>query len=183
MTLTTACATPPATAKFLPSVEASLTPAGSSSMFSRSTCFAEKIPVISSKVSTKSTSLRTLRRIASSFLAAHGPINTTRASGLCCFIRRAVSVIGVSAIEIHFACSGKSFLAMTDHAGQHEVAMKGSSSGTSFRKSSASCLAQRSAPIATSNTSAKPRAFMAARSFPGVTFGPNCPTNAGATAA
>ena len=25
--------------------------------------------------------------------------------------------------------------------------------------------------------------FMAARSFPGVTFGPNCPTNAGATAA
>ena len=29
MTLTTACATPPATAKFLPSVEASLTPAGS----------------------------------------------------------------------------------------------------------------------------------------------------------
>ena len=41
-------------------------------------------------------------------------INTTRASGLCCFIRRAVSVIGVSAIEIHFACSGKSFLAMTD---------------------------------------------------------------------
>ena len=38
-----------------------------------STCFASKIPAISSKVSTKSTSLRTLRRIASSFLAAHGP--------------------------------------------------------------------------------------------------------------
>ena len=100
---TTACATPPATAKFLPSVEASLTPSGSSSMFSRSTCFASKIPAISSKVSTKSTSLRTLRRIASSFLAAHGPIKTTFAFGLCFLIRRAVNVIGVSAMEIQLA--------------------------------------------------------------------------------
>ena len=37
--------------------------------------------------------------------------------------------------------------------------------------------------MATSKTSAKPSSFIAARSFPGVTFGPNCPTKAGATAA
>ena len=49
------------------------------------------------------TSLRTLRRIASSFLAAHGPIKTTFAFGLCFLIRRAVNVIGVSAMEIQLA--------------------------------------------------------------------------------
>ena len=47
---------------------------------------------------------------------------------------RAVSVMGVSAIETHSAYSGNSFLAMTDQAGQHEVAMNGSLSGTSSTK-------------------------------------------------
>ena len=96
---------------------------------------------------------------------------------------RLINTIGVSAIEIHFACSGKSFFAIIAHAGQQEVAINGISSGTSFTKSSASCTVQRSAPIATSNTSAKPSCFIAARSLPGVTFGPNWPTKAGATAA
>ena len=70
----------------------------------------------------------------------------------------------------------KQFFAIIDQAGQQEVAINGSCSGTSFMKSSASCTAQRSAPMATSKTSAKPRTFIAARSFPGVTFGPNWPT-------
>ena len=86
-------------------------------------------------------------------------------------------------MDTQFAYSGKSFFAITDHAGQQDVAMNGSSSGTSFKKSSASCFAHKSAPIATSSTSANPSSFMAARSFSGVSFGPNCPTNAGATAA
>ena len=100
-------------------------------------------------------------------------MNTTLAFLCCCLIRRAVSVMGVSAIEMQFACSGNSFFAIVDHAGQQEVAMNGSSSGTSLMKSSASCAAHRSAPIATSNTSAKPSSFIAARSLPGVTLGPN----------
>ena len=95
----------------------------------------------------------------------------------------AVSVIGVRAIEMQLACSGNSFFAIIDHAGQQEVAMNGSFSGTSLTKSSASCAAHRSAPMATSIISAKPRRFIAARSLPGVIFGPNWPTNAGATAA
>ena len=86
---------------------------------------------------------------------------------------RAVSVIGVSAIEMQFACSGNSFFAITDQAGQQDVAMNGSFSGTSLTKSSASCAAHRSAPIATSMMSAKPSCFIAARSLPGVTLGPN----------
>ena len=72
---------------------------------------------------------------------------------------------------------------MDDHAGQQDVAIKGRCSGTSSRKSFASWVAHRSAPIATSKTSANPSSLIAARSFPGVTFGPNCPTNAGASAA
>ena len=141
------------------------------------------MPAISSKVSTKSTSLRTLLRIASSFFAAHGPIKTTRPPGRSFLIRRAVSTIGVSAIEMQLAYSGKRFFAITDHAGQQEVPMNGIFSGTSAMKSSASWVAHRSAPMATSNTSAKPSFFIAARSLPGVTFGPNCPTKLGATAA
>ena len=70
-----------------------------------------------------------------------------------------------------------------EQAGQQDVAIKGSFSGTSRMKSIASWVAHRSAPTATSNTSANPSAFMAARSLPGVTLGPNCPTKAGATAA
>ena len=91
--------------------------------------------------------------------------------------------MGVNAMEIQSACSGNSFLAIMDQAGQQDVAIKGSFSGTSWIKSIASWVAHRSAPTATSNTSANPSAFMAARSLPGVTFGPNCPTKAGATAA
>ena len=173
MTLTTALATPPATAKSRPSAEASFTPSGSSSMVARSSSLAAKIPVISSKVRTKSTSLRTLRRMASSFLAAQGPMNTTLPLGCSFLIRRAVSTMGVRAMEMQPAYSGKRFLAITDQAGQQEVPMKGSFSGTSAMKSSASWVAQRSAPMATSKTSAKPSFFMAARSLPGVTLGPN----------
>ena len=124
-----------------------------------------------------------LVRIASSFLAAHGPINTTFADSCCFLISLAVRVIGVSAMEMQFAYFGNTFFAITDHAGQQEVAINGIFSGTSSKKSCASWAAQRSAPIATSNTSAKPNFFIAALSFPGVTFGPNWPTNAGATAA
>ena len=152
-------------------------------MVVRSTCLTAKIPAISSKVSTKSTSLRTLLRMASSFLAAQGPMNTTLALGCSCLMRRAVRVMGVRAMEMQWAWSGWSFLAMTDHAGQQDVPMKGSSSGTSRTKSSASWVAQRSAPMATSKTSAKPSCFTAARSLPGVTLVPNWPTKAGATAA
>ena len=65
-------ATPPDTAKLRPSDEASLMPCGSSLRFSTSIWRAAKIPAISSNVSTKSTSLRTSERIASSFFAAHG---------------------------------------------------------------------------------------------------------------
>ena len=146
-------------------------------------CLASKMPAISSKVRTKSTSLRTLLRMASSFLAAQGPMNTILPLGWSCLMSRAVRVMGVRAMEMQLAWSGKVFLAMTDQAGQQEVPMKGISSGTSFTKSSASWVAQRSAPMATSKISAKPRAFMAARSLPGVTLGPNWPTKAGATAA
>ena len=121
--------------------------------------------------------------MASSFLAAHGPMNTTFAFSCCFLMSLAVRVMGVKAMETQSAYSGNSFFAITDQAGQQEVAIKGICSGTSFIKSSASWTAQRSAPMATSNTSAKPSCFMAARSFPGVTLGPNCPTKAGATAA
>ena len=79
-------------------------------------------------------------------------------------------VMGVKAMETQSAYSGNSFFAITDQAGQQEVAIKGICSGTSFIKSSASWTAQRSALMATSNTSAKPSCFMAARSFPGVTL-------------
>ena len=91
---------------------------------------ASNIPAISSKVSTKSTSERTLRRMASSFLAEHGPTNTILALGCLMRIMRAVSTMGVSAIEMHSDCLGNSFLAMTDHAGQHEVPRKGLSPST-----------------------------------------------------
>ena len=46
---------------------------------------------------------------------------------------------------MQLACSGNSFFAIIDHAGQQEVAMNGSFSGTSSTKSSASCAAQVSA--------------------------------------
>ena len=94
---------------------------------------ASKMPCISSKVSTKSTSLRMVRREASSFLAAQGPMNTTRASGICRLISRAVSTMGVRAMEMFSVNWGNSFLAITAQAGQQEVARKSSSSGTFSR--------------------------------------------------
>ena len=69
--------------------------------------FASNMADSSSKVMTKSTSLRTVRREASSFFAAHGPMNTTRASGYFCLMVRAVATIGVSVREILSADSGK----------------------------------------------------------------------------
>ena len=86
-------------------------------------------------------------------------------------------------MEIQSFNSGKSFFAITDHAGQQEVAIKGSFLGTSSIKSFASSMVHKSAPIATSIASSNPSALSAARSFPGVTFAPNCPAAAGATAA
>ena len=79
----------------------------------------------SSNVSTKSTSLRIVRLEASSFFAAHGPINAIQASGSSFLSILAVSTIGVKAIEMYGARVGKSFFAITDHAGQHDVAMNG----------------------------------------------------------
>ena len=68
----------------------------SASYSERSISFASNIPCNSSNVTTKSTSLLTLLRIASSFLAAHGPMNTTFAFGCSFLIVRAVATIGVS---------------------------------------------------------------------------------------
>ena len=103
------------------------------------------------------------RRLASSFLAAQGPMNATRQLGSFCFCRRAVSTMGVMVMEMYGAKPGNSFLAMTDHAGQQEVAMNGCFSGTSRRNSSASSMAHRSAPMATSTSESKPSSFMASR--------------------
>ena len=72
---------------------------------------------------------------------------------------------------------------MTDQAGQQLVPMKGCSAGTFFKKSSASSMVQRSAPMATSTTSEKPISRMAERSLAGVTLSPNWLTKAGATQA
>ena len=84
---------------------------------------------------------------------------------------------------IHSANCGNSFFAITDHAGQHDVPMKGKRSGTSFTKSSASCNVHKSAPTATSTTSANPNSMKAARIFSGVNVFPNWPAIAGAIAA
>ena len=68
---------------------------------------------------------------------------------------------------------GIKLFAITDHAGQQEVAINGCFSGTIRRNSSASSTAQRSAPTATSSSAAKPSCFMAALICPGVTLSPN----------
>ena len=141
------------------------------------------MPAISSNVSTKSTSLLTLLRMASSFLAEHGPTNTILALGCCRRMSLAVSVMGVSAMEMQPACSGNSFLAMTDHAGQQLVPMNGIFSGTSSRKSSASSTVHRSAPRATSSMPANPSSLKASRSLSTLPLPPNWPTKAGATSA
>ena len=57
-------------------------------------------------------------RMASSFLAAQGPMNTTFALEWCRLISLAVNVMGVNAMEIQSACSGNSFLAIMDQAGE-----------------------------------------------------------------
>lgn len=85
--------------------------------------------MISSKVSTKSTSLRTDFRDASYFLAAQGPTKTTSHPG-CFFVRRAVYTTGINAIEIYGVNSGYNFFAITDYAGQQDVAINGSFSST-----------------------------------------------------
>ena len=114
------------------------------------------MPSTSSNVSTKSTSLRTDLRRASSFFASHGPTNTTLLPGYFCLIMRAVSTIGVKATEMFSANWGKSFLTMSLQLGQQDVTMNLCFSGTSSRKSAASSITQRSAPMATSCTFAKP---------------------------
>ena len=144
---------------------------------------ASMMPASSSKVSTKSTSLRTCRREASSFLAAQGPMKHIRASGSAAFTIRAVKTMGVMVIEMFLAMSGKRVLAIMLQAGQQEVAMKFSLSGTSSRKSWASSTVHRSAPMATSTTSQKPSCSRAARSLAVVLRAGNWLTKAGATRA
>ena len=61
---------------------------------------ASNMPRSSSKVRTKSTSLRTLRRLASSFLAAQGPMKAILQSGFRRFWSRAVSTMGVMVMEM-----------------------------------------------------------------------------------
>ena len=175
-------ATPPLTAKPRPSALAAVV-SGNASSAAKSTSFASNIPMTSSKVSTKSTSERIVRRLASSFFAAQGPINATLQPGCSFFTSRPLSTIGVSAIEMHSAYCGNSRFAITDHEGQQLVPIHGSFSGTFLTKSSASSKMHRSAPTATSTTSWKPSALKAARSFPMVRLGPNWPTTAGARAA
>ena len=75
-----ALATPPATPYPLPAPVASFILSIASTL-SGNNPLASNIPASSSKVITKSTSERTVRLEASSFLDAHGPINTTPASG------------------------------------------------------------------------------------------------------
>ena len=110
-------------------------------------------------------------------------MKATLQPGCSFLIRRPVSTMGVRAMLMQSACCGNSRFAITDQAGQQEVPMKGRRSGTSLRKSSASWMVHRSAPMATSTTSWKPRALKAARIFSGVSSLPNCPAMAGAMAA
>ena len=101
MAFTTAPATPPVTAKPRPAPVASLRGTSSSGgMEAKPTPLASNMPWSSSKVSTKSTSERMVRRLASSFLAAQGPMKAMRHPGSFCFCRRAVSTMGVRAMEI-----------------------------------------------------------------------------------
>ena len=96
---------------------------------------AANMPLSSSKVSTKSTSERMSSRMASSFFAAQGPTKTILALGFVSLTSLAVMTMGVSAEEMFSSNSGKSFSAIMRHAGQHEVAMKSSFSGTFSMKS------------------------------------------------
>ena len=144
--------------------------------------FAAKIAANSSKVITKSTSLRTEVRDASSFLAAQGPAKTIFPSGCLCLIIRAVATIGVRALDTVSTISGRVLLARTDQAGQQDVRRNGFLPlFTSFTYCFASVLAPISAPSATSYTSANPTSFKAALIFHSRTSAPNCPMTAGAS--
>ncbi len=121
-----ALATPPATPYPRPAPVASSIFTVAATSFNRIP-LASNIPASSSKVMTKSTSERMVLLDASSFLEAHGPINTTLASGWSSFILRAVATIGVKALDILSMVSGKNFFASIDHDGQQDVKRKGSS--------------------------------------------------------
>ena len=139
--LTTACATPPDTANILASLPDCFKGSASDmGMHSLSIPLAAHMPGTSSKVRTKSTSLRTVLRLASSFLASHGPTKTTLQPGCCFLTKRAVSTMGVIATDIFCLNSGKSFLTMSLQLGQQEVTMNECFAGTSSRKSAASCM-------------------------------------------
>ena len=69
-----------------------------------------------------------------------------------------------------------------DQAGQQLVPIQSIFSGTSRKKSLASSTVHRSAPMATSTTSAKPRVRMAVFSLAGVASGPYCPHKCGSHA-
>ena len=127
MAFTTAWATPPLAANPRPSALACWKSSpGSASRVSKLTPLASNMPISSSKVSTKSTSLRMVRRLASSFLAAQGPTKVILMSRPSLFLaRRAVSTMGVMAMLMYWASSGNSFLAITLQLGQQLVAMKG----------------------------------------------------------
>ena len=88
-------------------------------------------------------------------------------------INLAVNTIGVNAIEIYDLNSGNSFLAIIDHDGQHDVAINGCFSGTFSKKSLASSIVHKSAPIVTSTTSLNPNSRIAFFNTSGVTLGPN----------
>ena len=74
--------------------------AGVLGIWEKSMPLASNMPRSSSKVSTKSTSLRMVRRLASSFLAAQGPMKAILQPGLRRFMSRAVSTMGVMVMEI-----------------------------------------------------------------------------------
>ena len=63
-------------------------------------------------------------RLASSFLEAQGPMNTTEASGCSFLIIRAVATMGVSSLLILSIVSGNRCFAITDQEGQQEVSAK-----------------------------------------------------------
>ena len=121
-----ASATPPAHAYPRPAAVASCMELSPSVWFG-SIPFAANIASNSSNVITKSTSLRTVLLLASSFLAAHGPINTTFAFGCSFLMLLAVATIGVSSEDTLPIKSGNCVFASMDHAGQQDVSKNGSS--------------------------------------------------------
>lgn len=86
---------------------------------------ASKRPQSSSKVITKSTSLLTEWRIASSFLEAAWSDEDYFGVRVFFFTMRAVATIGVSSWEMLSIMAGKYFFAMTDQDGQQEVRRNG----------------------------------------------------------